>query len=121
MNPPQTITENTLLLDLIDGAEEFQVCWRGKSSDRDPGKFLTPLFQKILAQAGTRCVVHDFAQLDYMNSSTFTPLVKLLGEAQRGTNRLRFEYSRERKWQALSFSALKAFETGDGRICLLAK
>ena len=121
MNLPQTITENTLILDLADGTDEVRVRWRGKSSDRDPSKFLAPLFQKVLDEANQRCLVMDFSQLEYMNSSTFTPLVRLLVEARRADRRLRLEYSRERKWQALSFIALKSFETPDGRISLVAK
>ncbi len=121
MNLPRTITENSLTLDLQDGPDELVMRWTGKSSDRDPGRFLAPLFQKVLAEAAQRCVVMDFSQLEYMNSSTFTPLVKLLSEARGANQRLRLEYSRERKWQALSFVALKSFETPNGRITLLAK
>ena len=121
MSPPRTITENTLKLDLSDGDDELIVRWSGKSSDREPSRFLAPLFQKVLAEAEQRCVVMDFSALDYMNSSTFTPLVKLLAAARGSTRRLRLEYSRDRKWQALSFVALKSFETPNGRITLLAK
>jgi anti-anti-sigma regulatory factor len=121
LNLPQTITENTLTLDVSESTDDLIVRWTGTSSDRDPGKFLAPLFQQVLAAANTRCVVMDFSQLEYMNSSTFTPLVRLLVEARQAEKRLRLEYSKERKWQALSFVALKSFETPDGRITLLAK
>lgn len=121
MNLPQTITENALSLELTEGADELRVRWIGKSADREPGKFLAPLFQDLLTTAAQRCLVMDFTQLEYMNSSTFTPLVKLLVEARRLQARVRLEYSRERKWQALSFVALKSFATPDGRISLLAR
>jgi hypothetical protein len=54
--------------------------------------------------------------MEYMNSSTFTPVVKMLEQATRGVQKVRLEYSGARKWQALSFSALKSFETSDGRV-----
>jgi hypothetical protein len=44
--------------------------------------------------------------------------VKALDEAQRAGVPLVLEYSLARKWQALSFSALRTFETQDGRISI---
>ena len=61
-------------------------------------------------------LVMDFSDLEYMNSSTFTPVVKALDESRRLSVSVVLEYSTSRKWQALSFSALRTFETLDGRI-----
>jgi hypothetical protein len=66
-------------------------------------------------------LVLDFSRLEYMNSSTFTPVVKALDESRRLDVRVLLEYSLERKWQALSFSALRTFETLDGRITVRGK
>jgi hypothetical protein len=112
--------EGDLALDVSQGPGEVRVVWTGKSADREPGRFLVPVLAELLerARAAGARLVHDFAALDYMNSSTFTPVVKALDEARRAGVPLVLEYSLARKWQALSFSALRTFETQDGRISI---
>jgi hypothetical protein len=114
----ETFTDNTLTLELAESPERVVLAWKGKSNDREPARFLVPVLEKALSrgEGGKREVVLDFSALDYMNSSTFSPLVKLLDQAAKGGHRVSLVYSQARKWQALSFSALKAFETGDGRV-----
>ena len=103
--------------------EYIDLVWKGKSNERDPARFLMPILQGALSRGGNgqKQVVLDFSSLEYMNSSTFSPLVRLLDEAAKGRHRLLLEYNQGRKWQALSFSALRAFETPDGRIALRGK
>ena len=48
-------------------------------------------------------------------------VIRSLEEAARGPHRVRLEYNRLRRWQDLSFSALRAFETVDGRISIHAR
>ena len=115
--------EGDLALEASEGAGEVRAVWRGKSADREPGRFLLPVLGDLLERAraaGARLVL-DFSSLDYMNSSTFTPLVKILGDARRAGVPITLEYSLARKWQALSFSALRTFETPDGRITVLGR
>lgn len=123
MASPTTHTENALSIDVVDEPGELRLVWRGKSQDREPGRFLMPLLLKALADSGAnnQRLVLDFSSLEYMNSSSFAPVVKLLGEAARGAQRVELLYSQNRKWQALSFSALRAFETPDKRIALRAR
>ncbi len=115
--------QGDLALDLVEGATELRVTWRGKSSDRDPSRFLVPVLSEALEKARVKGLplVLDFAALDYMNSSTFTPVVKVLDESRRLAVPVVLEYSLSRKWQALSFSALRTFETLDGRIKVSGK
>jgi anti-anti-sigma regulatory factor len=63
----------------------------------------------------------DFAALEYMNSSTFTPVVKCIHEARQAGVAIALEYSQAKKWQALSFSALRTFETADGRVAIVGR
>ena len=58
----------------------------------------------------------DFQALEYMNSSTITPVIRVLNEAKKGQGRLLVLYKKAAKWQELSFSALTIFETDDKRI-----
>jgi hypothetical protein len=112
-----------LTLELTRSPGELRLAWRGKSADREPGRFLMPVLSDALERARVERVplALDFSDLDYMNSSTFTPVVKALDESRRMSVPLVLEYSLSRKWQALSFSALRTFETLDGRIKVRGK
>jgi hypothetical protein len=115
--------QGELTLELSRSPTELRLAWRGKSADREPGRFLMPVLNEALAKAKAEAVplALDFTGLDYMNSSTFTPVVKALDESRRLAVPLVLEYSLSRKWQALSFSALRTFETLDGRIKVRGK
>jgi hypothetical protein len=116
----ETLTQNGLTIEVAETETDVRLEWRGRSSDRQPELFLAPVLREALTRTdeGRRRLVMDFAEMEYMNSSTFTPLVKLLDQAGRGPFRVRLEFSRARRWQGLSFAALRAFETADGRISI---
>jgi hypothetical protein len=102
---------------------ELRVTWRGRSADRDPARFLAPVLTELIEacrRASARLRL-DFTALEYMNSSTFTPIVKALGEARRAGVPVALEYAEAKSWQALSFSALRAFETADGSVAVLGR
>jgi hypothetical protein len=115
--------EGELALELTRAEETLRLAWLGKSADREPGRFLVPVLGEALAQAKAEKLplALDFTELEYMNSSTFTPVVKALDESRRLAVPLVLEYALNRKWQALSFSALRTFETLDGRIKVRGK
>lgn len=115
--------QGELALELQRDGTELRLAWKGRSADREPGRFLLPILGDVLerARAGALTLVLDFTGLEYMNSSTFTPLVKSLDDSRRLNVPLVLEYSLSRKWQALSFSALRTFETLDGRIKVRGK
>jgi len=112
--------EGDLALDVEEGAGEVRVVWHGKSADREPGRFLVPVLDDVLERARVARVrlVLDFTALEYMNSSTFTPVVKAIDAARKAGVPIALEYSLARKWQALSFSALRTFETLDGSVAV---
>lgn len=124
MGPALTrFEQGELSLELAQTARELRLTWRGKSSDREPSRFLVPVLSDALKRArdARLPLVMDFSPLEYMNSSTFTPVVKALDESRRLAVPVVLEYSLGRKWQALSFSALRTFETLDGRIKINGK
>lgn len=123
MAAPETLSSEGLSIEVRETEDEVRLEWRGKSTARQPDLFLVPVLREALerGERGSRAVVMDFGAMEYMNSSTFTPLVKMLDQASRGKLRVRLEYSQARRWQALSFSALRAFETPDGRIAVHAR
>jgi hypothetical protein len=123
MQKTDTFSDKTLTIQMMETDDQVLLTWSGKSNDRDPSRFLNPILQQALerGKTGSKRIVFDFSGLEYMNSSTFSPLVRMLDEAGKGTYRVVLEYNQGRKWQSLSFSALKAFETPDGRIALKGK
>ncbi len=121
--PVRRFAQGELSLEAQQRPGELRLVWRGRSADREPAKFLLP----VLGQAVEACrrsgerLCLDFSALEYMNSSTFTPIVKIIDEARRAGVAIALEYSQAKKWQALSFSALRTFETPDGRIAVLGR
>jgi hypothetical protein len=115
--------QGDLTLELSRVSGELRLAWQGKSAERDPSRFLVPVLAEAMetARVNGLPLVMDFSGLDYMNSSTFTPVVKALDESRRLSVPVVLEYSLSRKWQALSFSALRTFETLDGRIKVRGK
>ncbi len=102
--------------------EPLRVAWRGKSDDVRPARFLAPHFQGLLDEAGRRGapVEFRFEELDYLNSSTLTVLAQFIRDCRAKAVRLVMVYDPERKWQRLSFDALRVFVTGDGALELRA-
>jgi hypothetical protein len=90
----------------------------GKSSSREAGKVLAPLFDQALAAATdeSRVVVIHFEKLEYFNSSTIAALVQFIRAANDAGVGLTIVYDPAQKWQAMSFDALRRalrpFEAG---------
>lgn len=118
MTTTNSYASDSLRLEVSEDAAAITMGWFGKSTMRKPGDFLTPILTDVLKR-GTgsgRRVVMDFRTLQYMNSSTITPVIRALEQTRRGTGQLSIIYRRGLKWQELSFTALRIFETADGRI-----
>lgn len=119
----KTHTDKSLTIEVTETADELRLHFLGRSNDREPGRFLMPILTESLQRSdgGKRTIILDLADIEYMNSSTFSPLVKLLDDANRRGIPVRLLFNASAKWQALSFSALKAFETADGKISIRAR
>lgn len=115
---PEIFTDNLLKLAVVDGKETIEVKWLGKSIQREPGRFIAPILTGVIEKSNglQKKIVFDFRELAYMNSSTLTPVIKVLDRAQRGSVQLAVIYDKSIKWQDLNFSALSLFETKDRRI-----
>lgn len=114
----ETFVSNLLKIELEEKISSINISWSGKSIDREPGKFITPiLVNAVMRSSGlNKRIVLDFRELDYMNSSSITPVIRILERAKRGRTQIRVVYRKSLKWQDLSFSALKIFKTKDGRV-----
>ncbi|MDQ3266686.1 MAG: hypothetical protein M3Y59_24055 [Myxococcota bacterium] len=113
--------ESNLHIEVSESLLQLIVSFVGTSDARDPTPFIEPILKRVAEQARnhSKLMVLDFRRLERMNSSSVPPIVRVLDTARRGQMRLKVIYDRTRRWQATSFSALKAFETLDGRIAIL--
>ena len=114
----QTYTDDALALRLFETDDAVRLEWSGMSMAREPGKFISPILARALdlGLQSNKPLVIDFKSLEYLNSSTITPVIRILEHARRGHSAVRIVYDRSLKWQALSFTALELFRTPDGRI-----
>jgi hypothetical protein len=101
-------------------AGSLRVRLSGRSSSREAGKALAPLFDRILSEAkneGLLLVLH-FEKLEYFNSSTIAALVQFIRAAHETGVPLTVVYDGQQRWQAMSFDALRRalrpFESGGG-------
>lgn len=118
MTNNEQIRRDNLAIDISEDADSIRLEWRGRSTDREPGIFLLPHLERIMERcaAGKRSLILDFRNMEYMNSSTITPISKVLELGKEGNLAIRLIYDRKTKWQELCFSALRIFETEDKRI-----
>ncbi|MBN8614352.1 MAG: SiaC family regulatory phosphoprotein [Deltaproteobacteria bacterium] len=98
--------------------KDTTVTLTGRSTARDPGNFIGPILTNLYKQASAagKAMILDFRKLDYMNSSTITPVIRLLHEAKKSGGKVTITYDGKSRWQDLSFSALTIFATEDKRI-----
>ena len=118
MMKPEKYTNTHLSIEVIEHETTIDVKWEGKSIDREPGKFISPILVKVLemASALNKRIFMDFQSLSYMNSSTITPIIKILDRAQKGMTQITITYQKALKWQELNFTALEVFRTEDNRL-----
>ncbi|MDH4199800.1 MAG: DUF1987 domain-containing protein [Spirochaetia bacterium] len=109
-----TVNMKDLSLVIKESAEDIEIRWTGRSTERDPSLFLTPLFSDILNRQ--KKIKMDFKSLEYMNSSTITPILKVLDRLKNSNGAIVIIYDKNQKWQELSFTALEIFRTTDLRI-----
>lgn len=114
----ETFVSNLLKIELEEKKDAIKISWSGKSIDREPGKFITPILVNAIKRSSglNKKIILDFRELAYMNSSSITPVIKILERAKRGRTQIRVVYKKSLKWQDLSFSALEIFRTKDRRV-----
>lgn len=118
MGETRTFTSHSLEIRVTENQDTIKLTWAGRSVDREPGKFISPILLEIIKKstdAGKR-VILDFSRLSYMNSSTITPIIKVLERAKKGRNKITVTYEKSLRWQEVNFSALRIFETADQRV-----
>jgi len=120
MGKTEIFTSNLLRLEVKENEISFSIKWKGISIEREPTRFIAPILTNIIKKSSDRnkSVVLDFRELSYMNSSTITPVIKILERAKRSKTRIEVYYKKSLKWQDLIFSALEIFQTKDRKVQL---
>lgn len=118
MKKPELFTNKFLTIQVVEHENSIDVSWKGKSVDREPSKFISPILVKVLEMAGdlNKRIIMDFQSMSYMNSSTITPIIKILDRAKNDMTKITIFYQKSLKWQELNFSALEIFKTKDNRL-----
>ncbi|MBI3178954.1 MAG: hypothetical protein HYZ27_04795 [Deltaproteobacteria bacterium] len=114
----QTFHQQGFTLRIRDDDAAVTVLLSGRSTAREPGKFMSDVLSHAtdLATNERKPLILDFREVDYMNSSSITPLIHVLALAQKSTSKITLIYRKDLRWQDLSFSALQVFETADSPI-----
>jgi hypothetical protein len=118
MGKIELFEDNLLQIEVIENKNSLTMVWTGKSTNRKPSEFISPILADTIkkSNATKKRIILDFRKLDYMNSSTITPIIKILERAKRGAIQITLLYNRSLKWQDLSFSALEIFQTKDSKV-----
>jgi hypothetical protein len=109
MSQKEIHEDGKLKLEIIFDSQLIMVRWFGESKEREPIKFINPVFDKIYVKDSHSPLILDFTNLEYMNSSTVTPIVKQIERAKKQGRKLEIRYKKGLKWQELSFAALRVF------------
>lgn len=111
MGELQNLSAGDLQIDVANEATRLRLDWKGKSTDRHPGRVLEPFFVSVFDQAaGQKAEVEmHFERLVHFNSSTIGCLIQAIGEAKAKGVKLVLVFDRGLAWQRLSFEALNVF------------
>lgn len=105
-------TENGQLeIGVIENDHAVIMEWRGKSTSLYPFEFLNPIFDRALTK--NKNIIMNFCKVDFLTSTTLTPLVKILETVREGNIHIELEYDSRIEWQTLTFSALSFFTECD--------
>lgn len=121
MSKREQYIQGTLTIDLIYSDDNVEMVWMGKSTARDPFDFVTGIFDKLKNENLSLNLIMNFTVLEYMNSSTITPIIQFLEKSQKQSISITIRYNKTLRWQLLSFTALEIYETSDKRIQIIGE
>lgn len=116
----ESLNVGDLKIDVVEEESSLRLHWLGMSNERQPEKVLKPFFATVLAAAtaSNKTVELHFETIERFNSSTILCIIQLIQEARHKTIRIEVIYDPSRKWQRLSFDALRIFDKNDGLFAL---
>jgi len=96
-----------LTIESLEQNNQLVLRWLGRSETKDPSRALQPLMEAVIsALQSAQSVEFDFRALEYMNSSTIRPILKLLQTASTRAANVHVRYDAAKTWQRMSFLAI---------------
>ncbi len=123
MSYSKTYSNEELTILVTEKDDVIEVLWLGRSTAREPKIFIQPILDEInrLANGFVKPINMDFRKLEYMNSSTITPILRMLEDAANTNSSFSITYDSRLRWQELNFSALEIFRGKNRNFNLIGK
>ena len=114
--------ESGLLLEAEDDPEEgiLRISWSGRASHRRPIQVVGPYLDRVTeaARSRGRALEFRFERIEHCNSSTILVLMRLIQDLRVQGTRLTIVYDAAKKWQKMTFEALRQLDREDGLLAL---
>lgn len=104
--------DSAFRLKVIEESENVRLNFFGKSKARTPAEFLDPILDETskMALINGKGLILDFYDLEFMNSSTVAPVIKLWAQLKSEGIPLTIEFNKDILWQKANFSAFEIFK-----------
>ena len=108
MSTDSKFTHGDLVIVLSHSPGEATMSWHGSSDARNPAEFLEPIFRHVVAvsRGRRRTVTVDLTKLEYMNSSTVSPIINLLKTLNAEGIKSRVVFS-DAEWQQVHMRCMR--------------
>lgn len=116
----QKLELNELILIVEEKLAETTVRWQGISEIQDPEASLGPFLRALIPQLESRKLVMDFTALDYMNSATLQPLLRMLRALNDNQISTELIYNSAMDWQRVNFRSIKTITTALSHISIVS-
>lgn len=102
----EELVHDELTIRFIDDDNKVELKWYGRSTHIQPVTILEPFFNEVYEEIDERTLIINFMELEFMNSSTFIPILVFLKKL--GVNKVNTEmvYDGGSQWQTSSFKAI---------------
>ena len=102
----------SLRIEVVESTQNIKMIFYGKSKARSPEDFLNAIILEVInkARPEQKDIILDFYNLEFINSATVAPIIKLWAKLKSAGIRLIIEYNGNLKWQKTSFMAFSVFE-----------
>lgn len=87
---------------------DLTIEWLGASTGRDPKSIIDPFFEDALQKFNGKRVIIDFADLEYINSTTIPAIMRLVRKLSNLELETQVFYNTSYRWQVVSFRALES-------------
>ena len=91
---------------VVTNGDPTIIKWLGISQSRKPEVTLNPFFEELAQSLGNVKVIVDFTELEYMNSSTVSPIIMICKNFDKKGIQTTIRYNGNSDWQGATFKGL---------------